>query len=188
MDGTCIARVASAFVPTDAHGDYSGIETVDVQWSSQGLSAIFKLYSGSEAAAPRAHIQILFLPAASLHIPTSPQAASIVAEKILEGELCDYHGDSRSPWLFASTQSGNYKAVIVRDDFAESHDAPSRSHASLHLLQFDGNLESPSVQDHRMELPSYIDLLEIYDIAMDERRGVLYLSHGLGHLFTIPYV
>ena len=158
---------------------------VDVQWSPQGLNAMFNLYDdGCEGAAPRAYTHISFLPTASLHPPTSPQAGSpTIVEKILGGKICSYHG--HSPWLYASTQSGNYKAIIIHDDFSELDS--TRSPASLHLLQFDGDLESPSIHDRRLELPFYIDLLEIYAIAIDERRGVTYLSHGSGHLFTVPY-
>jgi len=187
-DSTSITRVASALIPTDAHEHDSDDAIVDVQWSSQGLDVMCKLYNdGCEDAAPRAYTRISFLPTASLHPPASSQAGSspVIVENILEGKICEYHSNSHSPWLFASTQSGNYKAVIIHDDFAESDNA--RSHASLHLLQFDGDWESPSVQDRQLELPFYIDLLEIYAIAMDERCGVIYLSHGSGHLFTVPY-
>jgi len=186
MDDTSIARVISAPIPTDAHEHYSDREMVDVQWSPQGFNAMFNLYNDSrEGAAPRAYTHISFLPTASLCPPMSPQVGSspIILETMLEGKIYSYHG--HSPWLFASTQSGNYKAVIIHDDFAEPDNA--RSHASLHLLQFDGNLEIPSVQDRQLELPFYVDLLDIYAIAVDERRGVIYLSHGSGHLFTVPY-
>ena len=184
-DGPSIARVFSALIPINAHEHYSDRETVDVQWSPQGLSAMFNLYNNDrEGAAPRAYTHISFLPTASLYSPVSPQADTpIIVEKMLEGKICSYHG--HSPWLCASTQSGNYKAVIIHDDFAEPNNA--RSPASFHLLQFDCDLESPGVHDRQLELPFYIDLLEIYAIAIDERRGVIYLSHGSGHLFTVPY-
>ena len=185
-DGTSIARVVSALIPTDAHGYYSDREMVDVQWSPQGLNAIFNLYnSRREGAAPRAYTHITFQPTASLYPPTLPQAGSpIIVETMLEGQICSYHGH-HSPWLCASTQSGNYKAIIIHDEFAESDHAGSR--AFLHLLQFDGDLERPKVHDRQLELPFYIDLLEVHAIAIDERRGVIYLSHGFGHLFTVPY-
>ena len=98
MDNTCIALVASALIPTDTHGHYSEMETVDVQWSFQGLNTIFKLYNSSEGTVPGAYTQTLFLPAASLHIPMPPQTSSgpIIVERILE-EICGYHSHHHSP-------------------------------------------------------------------------------------------
>jgi len=140
--------------------------------------------------APLAYRQISFLPTASLCPPTSTQvgSSSIIVETIIEGTI------SHSPYVrsgfVASTQSGNYKAIIIHHNhkFSDLHNA--RPLTSLHLLQFNGDLESPSVhnRDRRLELPSYIDLFDIHSIAIDERRGVIYLSNGFGHLFTVPYL
>jgi len=187
VDNTPFTRATSAFIPDDPltyYPDYdedSGTRRVDVQWSPQGFNAMFNVcVNGDEVRAPRACTHIFFVPTASLYPSTSPQAGSpIIVEKKLEGSI---YSKDYSSYLFASTQSGNYKALITVDNAPEP-----RSRAALHLLQFDGDSESPSVHDRQLELPSYIDLLEVYAIAMDERRGVIYLSHESGHLFTIPY-
>lgn len=55
----------------------------------------------------------------------------------------------------------------------------------LSLLHFQD--EPRSVQAHELELPFYITLDQIYAIALDERLGVVYLSHVSGYLFAIPY-
>jgi len=95
---------------------------------------------------------ICFLPTASLCPPTPRQAgSSVIVETMIEGKIYPYHEWTGDAWLFASTQSGNYKTIITRDDLVEPNNA--RSHASLHLLQFDGDLESPSVHDRQLELP-----------------------------------
>ena len=190
IDDISITRVVSALIPTDAHEHYSDRVMVDVQWSPQGLTTIFNLSNNHIGRiAPAAYTHISFLPTASLCQPTSPQVGDspIIIETMLEGNIPYSCYSDPAPYVFASAQSGSYKAVINQHDpkFDESF---NRSLYSLHLLQFDGDLENPGVQIRRLEVPFYIDLLKIYDIAMDERRGVIYLSHNFGHLFTIPYV
>jgi len=187
VDDTAFKRTTSVFIPNNPltyyppYNLFSGTVRIDVQWTFQGHNVMFNVYVGDENRTSCAHIY--FMPTASLYPPTSPQAGKpIIVEKKLEGKI--YHHDSDfSPYLVASTQSGNYKAVIVVEDVPEP-----RSRAALHLLRFEGDLESPSVQDRPLELPSSIDLLKIYSIAIDDRRGVIYLSHESGQLFTIPYI
>ena len=102
-----------------------------------------------------------------------PSAEMLCAYIFVETRLAGRVGSFYSHlgcWLFASTQSGNYKAGIIVGNVPES-----RSCAAQYLPQCDGDLENISVQDRKLELLSYIDLSEIYPIAIDERRGVIYL-------------
>jgi len=93
---------------------------VDAHLSPQDLrlDLMFIVYFDDHPM-PRAYTQIFFGPIASLYPPTSPQAESLmIVGKRLGGKIHSYDS-SCSPYIFASTQSGNYKAVIVVEDFPE---------------------------------------------------------------------
>jgi len=180
VDGNPFTREFSAFIPTQSFEYEIDRRMVDAHLSPQGLHLIFITHVGDEIKKFEPYTHIVFVPNALLHPPTPQARSPIILEKLLDGKI---YSNDYSAHLFASTQSGNYKAVITVDDFTEDLSSPA-----LYLLKFDGDLESPSVQARRLELLSCIDLLKIYAIAIDDRRGVIYLSHETGCLFTIPYV
>ncbi|KAF8073379.1 hypothetical protein FPV67DRAFT_1477570 [Lyophyllum atratum] len=116
---------------------------------------------------------------------TQPHAAQAgpshtVATPGIYGKLGSYHGSDGSPPLLGSSPSGSYSTLVI-DRFEDLVDQAK----SLHLIIYDS--KAPHIQMRPLDLPFYIDLEQIYSVAIDERYGVIYLSHIRGHLFTLPY-
>lgn len=103
-----------------------------------------------------------------------------VARTEMNGEVVSYPGSHNSPWLSDTSPSGTYSLVVVKQ-VTDGVDLAFR----LLLLQYDS--ESPNIKTRELDVPFYINLDDIYSVAIEERYGVIYLSHTRGHLFALPY-
>ncbi|KAG6901366.1 hypothetical protein C0995_012869 [Termitomyces sp. Mi166 len=95
----------------------------------------------------------------------------------IEGKVTSHGRGYSAPWLVASSRSGIYSVLVVGQDTDE---APE-----LCLLQWDST--PPTIHVRTLEVPRYIDLTDVYAVAIEERYGVIYLSHAQGYLFALPY-
>ena len=109
----------------------------------------------------------------------------ICTDILLEGRVGSYHHNIpvRSPWLVSSSPSGAYTVIAL--DLTGNVSDESDMFAILQLLHFTN--DPPNIQPCQLELPFFIDLNDICSIALDERRGIVYLSHARGYLFAVPY-
>jgi len=96
----------------------------------------------------------------------------------IKGEVGSYLGDT--PWLVGFSPSGTYSVVVMK----RMTDGVDLTFTLL-LLQYD--MKTSKIQTRQLDLPFYINLNKIYSVAIEERYGVVYLSHTRGHLFAVPY-
>lgn len=149
------------------------VETAELRWSPQGLHGIFVQYTSNYTNTTRTLVR-------SWHLQP---ASSTYDEMALEGRVSSYSQGQVSPWLVASSPSGTYSVAII--NCSEIEETSGGVCRGLRLLQY--LRDPPGIQSRELTLPFYVDLDQIYAIAIDERRGVIYVSHVLGHLFSIPY-
>lgn len=149
-------------------------ESAGPSLSPRGLHANFTLYHDVS--------QLTFTTLISFHpingLP-SPRSDS-VSELILNGPIAKHPLSALSPWLIASSSSGMYTAVILDMSYTSSPDGHQ-----LYLVRFAH--DPPGITSCQLTVPFYINLEQIYSLGMDERCGVLYLSHFKGHLFALPF-
>ncbi|KAG5728090.1 hypothetical protein E4T56_gene19456 [Termitomyces sp. T112] len=81
----------------------------------------------------------------------------------------------RVPWLAAPSESGNYSVIVMEEDEC----------LQLALLHWD--VHRAAIHVRHLDVPSYIDLNEVYAVGIEERYGVIYLSLVQGYLFALPY-
>jgi hypothetical protein len=173
--------------------EYEGLDTspyrwttVDPNWSPRGFHVLRVARPKSDrrysVTMSTAYTQACFWPADKLHSPSLPGTfGSPVAVTTLDGEV-RYGRRNKEAHLAASSLSGLYSVVVTE----KAGDQGAEPALSLHLLQY--NLDPPSVQVRQLDLPSHIDLAQIYSLAIDERVGVVYLvSDTLGLLFAVSY-
>ncbi|RDB15202.1 hypothetical protein Hypma_004821 [Hypsizygus marmoreus] len=158
--------------PEDTFYDY---ETPDLKWSPRGLHAFFVLYNISSQVI---ETHPCFWPIDHTY-PPSPDQVQRLATMSFEGTVAAYFESRTSPWLVATSQSGTYAAVVVNREVGPN------ALPTLFLIEYDS--DPLKIESRQLELPFFINLDQIYAIAIDESLGVIYLSHALGHLFAVPY-
>lgn len=149
------------------------VETPELRWSPRGLHGIFVQYTSDYDNTTRTLVR-------SWRV----QPSSLTYDEItLEGRVSSYSQSRFAPWLVASSPSGTYSVAIINR--SEVEETSGGVCSGLRLLQY--SRDPPGIQSRELTLPFYVDLDQIYAIAIDERCGVVYVSHVLGHLFSIPY-
>jgi len=186
-------------------------ETQEMKLSSRGFHVIrftslqnslvnhLGLFSGGQTEA-------CFWPVDNMQ-PSSPplRLHHAAAQATIFGKVSLYDDSYNLSWLIASSVSGLYYVVVMKRTHSEAefHDesgdeledefedeledelAEDEPVFSLHLFQY--NLDPPAVQTRQLEVPPTIDLAETQGLAIDERLGVIYLTHAMGQLLVIPY-
>ncbi|KAF5374156.1 hypothetical protein D9615_008868 [Tricholomella constricta] len=112
----------------------------------------------------------------------SPPMYDTKVSGYLHGGTAMYGGSVLSGPLVASSLSGIYSIIVV-------YTGAYLPAPVIYLLQYETG--SSEIQHCGLALPYdsdiRVNLEEIYDLAIDERSGVIYLSHVEGHLLTLPY-
>ncbi|KAF9465807.1 hypothetical protein BDZ94DRAFT_307279 [Collybia nuda] len=165
---TLVAEISRAGVEDSFY-----VETAELRWSPRGLHGIFVQYTSSYTDTTCTLVR-------SWPRDLPPSSHN---EMTMDGRVSSYSQSRVSPWLVGSSPSGTYSAAII--NCSEVEETSSRVCSGLCLLEY--SCDPPGVQCRQLTLPFYIDLDQIYSIALDERCGVIYISHVLGHLFAIPY-
>ncbi|KAG5337132.1 hypothetical protein C0989_010580 [Termitomyces sp. Mn162] len=146
-------------------------ETVELKLSRVGYHALHVVYPELHAGLTYAS----FWPIEQLgtrNIQSTKYGGTIN----IEGKIGSHHYDYSAPWLVASSHSGIYSVLILQH---------ADQDPQLCLLQRDSS--PPAIHVRTLDVPRYIDLKEVYAVAIEDRYGVVYLSHAHGYLFALPY-
>ncbi|KAG5653164.1 hypothetical protein H0H81_002006 [Sphagnurus paluster] len=168
--------------------DSSEREILELKCSARGLHAMHVLYNANYHGYT-AHTLECFWPAserwtraAPIRLDTREEIEAMTLS--FNGNIWSYSGLDSPPWLVSTSPSGTYTIFAMQsNDYIGGDDLALR----LHLLQISDDPALKPILDRQIELPFYIALDKIYSLAIDERCGVIYLSHVQGHLFTLPY-
>lgn len=139
-----------------------------VNWSPQGLHAL--VYGFDEACSQYHTTQAAFWPTDALNSPYCK--GDVLGSVEIEGDCLSY---SWSP-------SGTYAAIVQELGFSNYDNL--NAGPLLHLLHYTHN--PPNVRSHRLVLPD-IHRSDVSSIAMEERRGRVYLTLLSGHLVVVSY-
>ncbi|KAF8963664.1 hypothetical protein BDZ97DRAFT_2013311 [Flammula alnicola] len=93
----------------------------------------------------------------------------------IDGSLQDSPEPDSSWKLMLLPESGRKVLLVVN----------LNTHLSFQLVNYDPEMDKISV--HRLELPHFIDISQIYGFSLDDHRGVITLLDTRGVLFAIPY-
>ncbi|KAG6910114.1 hypothetical protein DXG01_013168 [Tephrocybe rancida] len=158
-------------------GNSNDWDTAELRLSAFGFHMLRVLYVNDFAS-----ITYSFLwPLENLHslgLDGVPIAEGLThAETSIDGRPpARYMG--RTAWLASTSHSGIYSAVIIMTD-------DNGGDWQLYLLQ--RVLRPPNIHVRILDVPHYINLDQIYALAIEERHGVIYLTHERGYVFSIPY-
>ncbi|GLB38501.1 hypothetical protein LshimejAT787_0503660 [Lyophyllum shimeji] len=184
-DPGSVVPVAEIYAP-ETEGSYDR-EVPDVSWSPQGLHALHIFYGTGAVNLSGIHstrTRTSLWPMQTLHrLSPSGHGQDIAsATTVVQGTVGSYLGSEglHAPWLVASSESGIYSVAIIHCD-----DDDLRQTSRLHLFQYDSC--SPEIWVRQLALPVDIGIHEIFAIAMDERLGIIYLSHVQGRLLVMTY-
>ncbi|KAG6829432.1 hypothetical protein H0H87_011416 [Tephrocybe sp. NHM501043] len=166
-------RVARFLPPSDITLSYYNRDatyTVERMLSSHGFSLIYVTQDDSHISTTH----MSFWPVTDIH-SLRMEDISPAATIMMEGRVGAHH-QHESPWLAIPSRSGAYSMAVVLDHAEQP---------MLRLIQWDQ--VSPSIYIRTLNVPWYIDLEGIFDLAIEDRYGVIYLSHAYGYLFALPY-
>ncbi|KAG6811237.1 hypothetical protein H0H92_008407 [Tricholoma furcatifolium] len=78
----------------------------------------------------------------------------------------------------ASSRCGIYSATIVMDNTGK---------IDLYLLRRDNTVDPAMVHVRPLAIPDFVDLSDVFSIAVEERLGIIYLCNYAGYLISLPY-
>ncbi|TFK38939.1 hypothetical protein BDQ12DRAFT_85400 [Crucibulum laeve] len=150
-------------------------ELADVKWSSMGLRVMEVQYRREFSLSTSTRISLW--PPSTSPTPLSP------IQTTLPGTITTHNFEEGSPWLLASSSSGIYSVMLLdrKNDLSYQEDTK----LTLNLIHYSKN--PPEICSSQIELPFFINPCDIYSVGIDERCGVIYLSHFQGYVFALTY-
>ncbi|KAG6853938.1 hypothetical protein C0991_012262 [Blastosporella zonata] len=171
--GSNIIRVAKIIASSDiGSGEAFDRERAESRLSYSGLHILRILYENAHTTTTYAS----FWPIKDLHSCGPNGLNSFITTTVIDGKIGSHYHGHTAPWLVATSHSGIYSVIITFADGVGHR---------LCLLQ--RGLNPPTIHMRTLDVPNYLDLEQIYAVAIEERYGVVYLSHIRGHLFSLPY-